>query len=336
VSAWRDWLELARIANLPTVASNAVAGAAIGGAIGEVCPTGACWTHAPASALAALAVPPFAYAAGMILNDAFDASIDARERPTRPIPSGRIARSAAFVAGFTLLGGALAAALATGSAATLVLTAVLAASVILYDAAHARSAASVALLALCRALAALIPLVALALPADADGAAFRTLAADPRVWVLPATLAAWTLLLSIVARGEVERMQATPAADATRASTRERAVRAATFLAPLVVLVVAVGFFREEGAAADGAAPLPLGAWIALGAAIAAGWLAQSGWRSIRRNPAHTPSVIGTWIACLALLDAVVVGAAGVGGWAIACIAFAFLTIDLQRSAAAS
>ena len=33
------------------------------------------------------------YAAGMVLNDAFDAELDARERPERPIPSGRISRS---------------------------------------------------------------------------------------------------------------------------------------------------------------------------------------------------------------------------------------------------
>lgn len=334
MSVARAWLELMRVANLPTVMSNAVAGAAIGGAIGEVCPTGACWTHAPATALAALAVPPLAYTAGMVLNDAFDASIDARERPARPIPSGRIARGTAFLAGFALLGGAIAAALATGSAAVLVLSAVLVAGVLLYDAVHARSAASVVLLALCRALAALVPLVALALPAESDAAATRALAADPRVWVLPAALAAWTLLLSIVARGEVARMRAAPSTDAERGSTRERVVRTLTFLAPISVLAIAVGLFQSLRIA--DAAQLPLGAWVALAAAIGAGWLAQSGWRSIRRNPASTPSVIGTWIACLALLDAAVVGAAGLGGWAIACVALAFLTLDLQRSVAAS
>ena len=31
------------------------------------------------------------YLAGMVLNDVFDAEVDARERPERPIPSGRIA-----------------------------------------------------------------------------------------------------------------------------------------------------------------------------------------------------------------------------------------------------
>jgi 4-hydroxybenzoate polyprenyltransferase len=39
----------------------------------------------------------------MWLNDAFDADIDAIERPTRPIPSGRVSRRLVFVVGFGLL-----------------------------------------------------------------------------------------------------------------------------------------------------------------------------------------------------------------------------------------
>ncbi|MEZ6072374.1 MAG: UbiA family prenyltransferase [Pirellulales bacterium] len=37
----------------------------------------------------------FLYTAGMVLNDAFDAEIDAAERPHRPIPSGRVSPVAA-------------------------------------------------------------------------------------------------------------------------------------------------------------------------------------------------------------------------------------------------
>lgn len=43
------------------------------------------------------------YMAGMALNDAFDAELDARERPERPIPSGRISLGAARRAGWSLL-----------------------------------------------------------------------------------------------------------------------------------------------------------------------------------------------------------------------------------------
>jgi 4-hydroxybenzoate polyprenyltransferase len=43
------------------------------------------------------------YAAGMVLNDVFDAEIDARERPTRPIPSGRTPLATARRLGWGLL-----------------------------------------------------------------------------------------------------------------------------------------------------------------------------------------------------------------------------------------
>ena len=39
----------------------------------------------------------------MYLNDAFDREIDARERPERPIPSGRIGAGPVFAIGFGLL-----------------------------------------------------------------------------------------------------------------------------------------------------------------------------------------------------------------------------------------
>jgi 1,4-dihydroxy-2-naphthoate octaprenyltransferase len=50
------------------------------------------------------------YAGGVALNDACDAGVDRIERPERPIPSGRISRSAAFALafGFLVLGLALA------------------------------------------------------------------------------------------------------------------------------------------------------------------------------------------------------------------------------------
>lgn len=43
------------------------------------------------------------YLGGMVLNDVFDAALDAIERPERPIPSGHISRRAAAVSGSMLL-----------------------------------------------------------------------------------------------------------------------------------------------------------------------------------------------------------------------------------------
>lgn len=44
------------------------------------------------------------YLAGMDLNDVYDLEIDSHERPTRPIPSGRIDRSTAHRVGWLLMG----------------------------------------------------------------------------------------------------------------------------------------------------------------------------------------------------------------------------------------
>ena len=43
------------------------------------------------------------YAAGMVLNDVYDVDVDARQRPQRPLPSGRISASWAKWLGFELL-----------------------------------------------------------------------------------------------------------------------------------------------------------------------------------------------------------------------------------------
>ena len=43
------------------------------------------------------------YIGGMYLNDAFDHEIDARERPERPIPSGQVSVQVVFAAGFSML-----------------------------------------------------------------------------------------------------------------------------------------------------------------------------------------------------------------------------------------
>jgi 4-hydroxybenzoate polyprenyltransferase len=43
------------------------------------------------------------YMSGVVLNDVFDADVDSRERPERPLPSGRVSRAAAMRLGVILL-----------------------------------------------------------------------------------------------------------------------------------------------------------------------------------------------------------------------------------------
>lgn len=139
------WLRLGRVSNLPTVWTNVLAAAFLAGALPSLgAASGLCATF---SAF---------YVGGMFLNDAFDAEIDARERPERPIAKGLVSRRSVFVAGFLALGlgmlslglcawlleGALGWALLSG--------AVLAGLIVFYDAYHKENPLSPLVMGLCR------------------------------------------------------------------------------------------------------------------------------------------------------------------------------------------
>ena len=99
-------LRLGRVSNLPTVWSNVLAGIVLAGG----------------AATAANVVPlvmalSLFYIAGMFLNDAFDRRYDARDRPTKPIPSGEVSAQAVFTFGFAMMALGFAVLVATGAAA---------------------------------------------------------------------------------------------------------------------------------------------------------------------------------------------------------------------------
>lgn len=81
------WLQLVRLPNLLTVPGDPLAGALL---------TGAALDWRPVAASVCF------YAAGLSSNDVFDAAEDARDRPDRPIPSGRVSRTAAGIAAVAL------------------------------------------------------------------------------------------------------------------------------------------------------------------------------------------------------------------------------------------
>jgi hypothetical protein len=140
MSSARDWLQLARVSNTPTVVSNTVAGAALveGGApAGDV-------------AVVAVAMALF-YTAGMVLNDVLDLAVDRRERPERPLPSGRVSvRAALFAAVGLLAAGEILLAILGWKPAVAGLG--LVALIVLYDAWHKGNALSPVLMAACRAM----------------------------------------------------------------------------------------------------------------------------------------------------------------------------------------
>jgi len=132
-------LRLARVSNLPTVWSNVLAASVLAGGL-EL--SALAWLLAAMSAL---------YTGGMVLNDAFDREIDARERPERPIPSGRISLATVWSLGGVLLasGVAILASFGTGGAMG---GAALAAAILIYDAWHKGNPLSPLIMGTCRAL----------------------------------------------------------------------------------------------------------------------------------------------------------------------------------------
>ena len=326
----RAWFEIARISNLPTVVSNGLAGAGLALAasadpLADGAPRTIGFPHAWS-----ICAPVAAYVGGMVLNDAFDARIDARERPSRPIPSGRIARSHAFVAGFALIALSIAAAVKSQSQAAVALTALLACAIVAYNAVHARSKASVLLLALCRALACVVPMLAFASDPDGDsiGASPWRVLARSGAFVLPALLALWTLGLSIAARGEVASAQSAQPAPSRRTALHATLVALAPFAA-----LLALALFTTAGAGADQGSQriIRMLAIAAIIAVLAAFVRVRMAW-----DPRSTPAAVGTWIACLALVDAMALAAVGQNGLAMVSVVLAFLTRRLQRSIAGS
>lgn len=93
----KAWAQLVRLPNVFTAPADVIAGAALSlyvphqdiglpGNIVLLCLISVCY-----------------YMAGMILNDVADVDEDGRERPFRPIPSGRVSRQTASVVGVALL-----------------------------------------------------------------------------------------------------------------------------------------------------------------------------------------------------------------------------------------
>lgn len=177
------WLELARVSNAPTVVSNIVAGLAIGAALsGE--------GIRPEVAVLLCLGGLLLYSGGMVLNDVLDARVDRAERPMRPIPSGRIARFHALAVAALMLVTGVAAVIPAGGRSALI-GAALVVAIVVYNLIHRRTAVSVIVMGLCRALLYLLAACTFA------GAAGQSRLIAPVVFV-----GSYTAAFSFVARQE--------------------------------------------------------------------------------------------------------------------------------------
>ncbi|MGC1497450.1 MAG: UbiA family prenyltransferase [Sulfitobacter sp.] len=123
---FQTFLKLGRVSNLPTVWTNALAGAVLTG-------------HTSIAIVLFLGVSlSFLYVGGMWLNDAFDAEIDARDRKDRPIPNGEVSERTVFMGGFAFLAAGVVCAFWLGFSAGLA-GLCLAGVIVLYDWLHKRT-----------------------------------------------------------------------------------------------------------------------------------------------------------------------------------------------------
>jgi 4-hydroxybenzoate polyprenyltransferase len=136
------YLQLIRLPNVLTAAADSLAGWLLAtGSISE-----------PMRWLPLIAASMVLYASGTALNDVFDLEEDRRERPGRPLPSGRAStRLAAWLGGLGLvIGPALA--LASGSPVSGLVAAILAGCILAYDAGMKRTPIGPAFMGSCRGL----------------------------------------------------------------------------------------------------------------------------------------------------------------------------------------
>jgi hypothetical protein len=123
---WKAWFSLFRPPNLLTVPGDPLAGTLLAAAsLGVIPPL--------PPLLAVMGAALVLYAAGLLANDFFDRSVDARERPARPIPSGAVSAPGVLIAALLLtLAGLLLA--AEGGRTTLSVACLLAACSWFYNA----------------------------------------------------------------------------------------------------------------------------------------------------------------------------------------------------------
>lgn len=281
---WHIALQLGRVSNLPTVWTNMLAAIVLsGGALAD------------AQVVPLLLALSLFYVGGMYLNDAFDAEIDARERPERPIPSGQVSRGTVFGLGFAMLALGLASLAWIGAMGDTGLWPPvgglgLAAAIVFYDWYHKANPLSPVVMGLCRVLVYVTAGLCVALPLPAP------------LWIGAGLLLCYLIGLTYVAKqenlGEVKNLWPL------------------LFLAAPVVAGLVYAVER----------PVTALFWLAFVI-----WMGVALWFLRRRQPGDIPRAVVSLIAGISLLDALLIAASGAPGLAVLALAGFGLTLVLQR-----
>ncbi len=148
-TTFRAFLELIRPPNTVTALADVLAGAAVAG--GFAIYFGEAGLSIEPALIWLLLAGVGLYAGGITFNDVFDASLDARERPERAIPSGRVTRRGASLLGGVLLAGGVTAAFGAGFVSGLIALSVAAGTFLYNGIAKHHAVAGPVVMGLCRA-----------------------------------------------------------------------------------------------------------------------------------------------------------------------------------------
>ncbi|MCZ6834820.1 MAG: UbiA family prenyltransferase [Planctomycetota bacterium] len=257
IGTTRSYLELARLSNTPTIVTNVL----VGVALVKVDPIPGV-VKITTIVLAMILL----YIGGMALNDVVDAPLDSKERPERPIPSGRISRKAAFIYCFICMSVALGI-MVTFNRFALYMALGLTMTIIAYDLFHKRFAGSVILMGLCRSLVYISAGAAMAWPLD------WSLFAPPSIAIL-----LYIVLLTLIARVEAKKQPG-------------RRVWLA-YLLPLPVVCMFLFLPSTQ-------LMMPL-----LSGLVLVAWLTLSSAHHLNANPPRIGGAVQGWLAGICLVDA--------------------------------
>ena len=287
------YAELVRVPNLFTAPPDVILGAALVAAVGFT---------VDLLAIAGLAVAStLLYAAGTTLNDAFDAPVDATERPERPIPTGRVSRTTAFVLGGILLLAGIAVAGAAAGLAGGAVAAALATMIVLYDGLLKDSPAGFLAMGATRGLNVLLGTTVAILPTGLPA----------RGWFVVAVVTAYIAAVTYMAAGETEV-----------------GGRTAVAVAGGATLLAALGATGYLVASSPGALRVSLGIILALAFLW---WVGRPLHRAYTDpEPGTIGPAVGACVLGLVLLDAAFAAVAGVD-WALAAAVFLVPAVGLSR-----
>ncbi len=177
------WLQLLRLPNVFT----AMADVAMGYLVTHI------YVQSPPHLALLITASSLLYLSGMVLNDVFDADIDAREQPHRPIPSGRVSRRAALYVGWSLLAAGIVVAWCVSFLANDwrpgAIAMLLAACIVLYDAGLKRTRLGPIVMGECRTLNVLL---GMSLPIIPWGKAELLIATGIGIYIVGVTMFART------------------------------------------------------------------------------------------------------------------------------------------------